>query len=69
MLLIDHRGKKPKFLQVSSQGAIEFKEDLTERQIMGRFGNFDQPEDPVAIVREGFSTGGDQGSPKSPTKA
>ena len=23
---------------------------------MGRFGNFDSPEDPVAIVREGFAT-------------
>ena len=33
---------------------MEFKTNLSERIIIGKFGNFESPNDPVAIVREGF---------------
>jgi hypothetical protein len=57
MLIIDHTGKKPHILQISTtpEQTLEFKTDLTERIIVGKFGNFENPNDPVAIVREGFN--------------
>lgn len=57
MLIIDHTGKKPQILQISTtpEQTLEFKTDLTERIIVGKFGNFENPNDPVAIVREGFN--------------
>jgi hypothetical protein len=56
MLLIDHTGKQSQILQISTtpEQTIEFKTDLTERLIIGKFGNFESPGDHVAIVREGF---------------
>lgn len=56
MLLIDHTAKKSSILQISTtpEQTLEFKTGLTERIIIGKFGNFESPNDPVAIVREGF---------------
>ena len=56
MLLIDHSGKKSKILQITSTAAskLDFKTELNERLIMGKFGDFDCPDEPIVILRENF---------------
>ena len=58
MLLLDHRGKHTKVLQIATgvNGSIEFKTELEERLLVTKFTNFEQPLDPIAIVREGFDS-------------
>ena len=57
MLLIDHtEGKKSQtfFIGSSIGGQPEFKTNMNDRQIIGRFGDMSAPNEPIVIVREGF---------------
>jgi hypothetical protein len=72
MLLIDHTaGKKSETLFMGSSigGQPEFKTNMNDRQIIGRFGDMSEPYEPIVIVREGFIPDDDTNDCVQPLKS